>query len=927
MTDVVKQNLRVFRKYIEGILRPSYVLSYMNTWLPKDVIEHVLSKEEAGPTSAANFFLEHLLRLESEGWFQGFLDGLGAIGYTGLKEAIEKWDFSEIESLALHRELLKRVEVVFIRNIKPNEVLIHLDSCLLLREREEIQQLTQNKGNIAGAVKLVECLQRSDKKSWPKNLLLALEECNYINLVDLWKPESDGDKVECAKSEEEENGFTGAVTIQYHYTEDVEMEDCSENACLTPDTVNVLAFDNLKLRKYQLELAESAFQGKNTIVCAPTGCGKTRVALAISEHHLKNAPEGVKRKIVFMATKVPVYEQQYGLFKEHFENLGYSVVGFCGEKGMDVPVGMYMEQNNIIVLTPQILVNVLEDATVPSLSMFSMLIFDECHNTVKNHPYNVLMRNYIDAKLNSSQTAPLPQIVGLTASVGVGNSRSVQQAVDHICHLCASLDVNVISTVRENKEELERYVYVPEKSFRLVEKRSADPFKENISIIMLDIEQLAKKLYPIDTLSNIQSRGYGTQKYEQWITVVQQKCRTLEMEDKEKESQICRMLFTYTEQLRKYNDALLINEDARTKDALEYLQKFFADVQDGGFDETEQQLAHKFEDMVPQLLAIAEDESNENPKLVELKFIIEEEYRNNQETRTLLFVQTRSLVDALKKWIEETPTLRFLKPDILIGRGRRENITGMTLPSQKDVLQSFKNNSESKILIATSVADEGIDIAQCNLVLLYEYVGNVIKMIQVRGRGRAKGSKCILVTSKSEQVEKEKMNMLHEKIMDNAIELLQKDNQAYLTSKVMNLQKEEKRLREFKRVIERKKTKKGGSRRLVCGKCKTFACKAEDIKTIKNSHHVVMNDSFEERYATQPHKKPRSFDGIMKKNKLFCKECGYDWGITASYLTIENLPVIKIESFVVINDETPAQQQQHFKSWKDVDFEMEEFGL
>ena len=58
----------------------------------------------------------------------------------------------------------------------------------------------------------------------------------------------------------------------------------------------------------------------------------------------------------------------------------------------------------------------------------------------------------------------------------------------------------------------------------------------------------------------------------------------------------------------------------------------------------------------------------------------------------------------------------------------------MTLPVQKCVLDAFRTDGDNKILIATSVADEGIDIAQCNLVLLYEYVGNVIKMIQTRGK-------------------------------------------------------------------------------------------------------------------------------------------------------------------------------------------------
>lgn len=58
---------------------------------------------------------------------------------------------------------------------------------------------------------------------------------------------------------------------------------------------------------------------------------------------------------------------------------------------------------------------------------------------------------------------------------------------------------------------------------------------------------------------------------------------------------------------------------------------------------------------------------------------------------------------------------------------------GMTLPMQKGVLDAFKTDKDSRLLIATSVADEGIDISECNLVVLYEYFGNVTKMIQVRG--------------------------------------------------------------------------------------------------------------------------------------------------------------------------------------------------
>ena len=49
---------------------------------------------------------------------------------------------------------------------------------------------------------------------------------------------------------------------------------------------------SMQLRGYQLELAERAVKGENTIVCAPTGSGKTWVALHIAEKHLQTFPNG-----------------------------------------------------------------------------------------------------------------------------------------------------------------------------------------------------------------------------------------------------------------------------------------------------------------------------------------------------------------------------------------------------------------------------------------------------------------------------------------------------------------------------------------------------------------------------------------------------------------------------------------------------------
>ncbi|XP_072260517.1 antiviral innate immune response receptor RIG-I [Pyxicephalus adspersus] len=932
MGTEVKESLRLYSNYIVNIIRPSYILGYMSTWMSESIIEQIKAEEARGPTAAAKLFIEKLLDLEAEGWYQGFIDCLKAAEYSGLSKALADTDFRHIQRLEEPKKRLDIIRQTVTCNINPRDLAPELGVCLIRREVEEIIQETELRGPTAGAEKLIDCLLRSDKEEWPKVFTLVLERFDCNQVLEVWK--GDTESYNGKKVSTDEPGESASPLMMIQFSEEpvlenqclsapVELEQDNGNTIEPPKTIKYtpVPIKSMKLRKYQGELAEPAYRGNNTIICAPTGCGKTFVALSICDHHLKSMPANRKGKIVFMATKVPVYEQQKNIFFQYFEDTSYSVVGFCGDEADDVPIGMIIEQSDIIVLTPQILVNCLNNGLVPSLSIFTLLIFDECHNTIGNHPYNVLMFKYLDQKLDSPGQK-LPQIIGLTASVGTGKSRCAADAVHYISKLCAGMDIECISTVKDNLEELQKVVYKPEKFIRLTNCRVNDPFAEIMSEIMVETEEMAKSVYPyLETLSDIQNRDFGTQKYESWIIGIQKKCRLLQLEDKLEESHLCSALFTYTEHLRKFNDALIINEDARTKDALDYLQSFFNNIKNGTFTEIEQKLAKKFEVKLPKLMEVAKD--NENPKLDELQFILSESYHENPETRTLLFVKTRALVAALKKWIEETPSLSFLKPEMLIGRNKTHDNLGMSLPNQKGALDTFKNKRDSKLLIATSVADEGIDIPACNLVLLYEYVGNVTKMIQVRGRGRAKESKCYLVTSKNEQAEKEEINLLHEILMNDAVAELQKRDKTEFIKQNLQTQREEKRLRDYKKNFKGR-VLSDENKRLLCGRCKTFACDTDNIRIINESHHTVIDKSFKDRYFTKPHAKSKSFNGYLKLHKIFCKnaKCGEDWGISGNYLSFQNIPLIKIDKFVV---ESADGSQEYFNKWVKVNFRMKDF--
>ncbi|RXN08417.1 putative ATP-dependent RNA helicase DDX58 [Labeo rohita] len=886
MYELEKENLRRFSAYITKFLRPSVIKNFMTTYLEKEMVESILSTEEKSVTIAAQMLLDKMCYLEEVGWFQAFLDILLASEYTGLHNAIKDWNFQELEDLNKHRTYLERIEPSIVKHMKPSELLAHMSDCLRLRECEEIKAEESRRGPIAASEKLVASLLRSDRPNWFKLLKIALESCELDEALELLEMNGGG-------KAEKASGWDGEpeammTTVCFAFREEAETEDMLMSSNDTAVTEKPGGFrgepersGERKLREYQKELTAAAVQGQNTIICAPTGCGKTIVALAICEYHLKQFPK--RAKIVFLATK----------------------------------------NYDIVVMTAQILVNALQSAEVPSLDILSLILFDECHNTTGKHPYNNIMTHYLDRKFSTS-THSLPQIVGLTASVGIGSFKNRLEAENNILQLCANLDTRVITTVTEHKDELKSYVHTPEKEFFDVRERPSDPFIRIIKNIMSNIEQLVQKTYNIESLSNIQNREYGSQKYEQWIVSVQKSCKVLQMKDADEERRICRQLYNYTEHLRKYNDALIINEDARTKDALDYLDAFFDQVRNAGYDETERKLTALYDCQRPQLQRLA-TEGEQNPKLDELRFILEEEYQNNEQTRTVMFVKTRALADAMKKWIDETDSLKFLKPGVLIGKRRKSNLTGsgMTLNNKKGILDSFKSSDQSKMLIATSVADEGIDIPQCNLVLMYEYVGNVVKMVQVRGRGRAEGSRCFLISSSKERIEKERINMFKEKIVEEAIIHLQ-SNPTSLSNKVDVLQKDDKTRRDHISASP-EKPKTQGSYELLCSKCKRFACMSDNIRVVQSSHHIVLDRSMFQRCTTAPHKNPKAFCGFNKKEKMLCAECKHDWGLVASYTTIQDLPLLKIESFVVQNCVT--RKQEYFRKWRDVTFAIREFDM
>lgn len=361
----------------------------------------------------------------------------------------------------------------------------------------------------------------------------------------------------------------------------------------------------LKLRAYQEELAEPAMQGRNVLVCAPTGSGKTCVAIRIAEDHLRRRQvENPSRqpKVAFLVTTQNLVEQQKSRFEEFTDLRVTGLVG--GEQNLEqrVPLRYILKSYDVFVMTAAILFNSLrsplkvqdpnnlDDADkLDSIGAFSLIVFDECHHCDKEHVYNRIMREYyLPVKLNGSAGVELPQIVGLTASPGTSQASNLLQAANHLLSICARLDVSCFRTVSDPKslDELGKVVAPPSVDILHCPMRSPDSFAEVVVVLMKDLLSAFGKLVEsnrseilkaftdsLTDLAKLQAPALSVQSVATpvWASYLGTAetligCLGTSLD------QVRRNLLFCVQMLKLYNSALRVNKMARHLDALIYLR-------------------------------------------------------------------------------------------------------------------------------------------------------------------------------------------------------------------------------------------------------------------------------------------------------------------------------------------------------------------
>ena len=635
-------------------------------------------------------------------------------------------------------------------------------------------------------------------------------------------------------------------------------------------------------------MAAPGIEGKNYIVVAPTNSGKTLVAALIIANHLEKIPQ--KPRVVVVVKTRPLADQQRERLAEYIPRAHVQCITGnrdLQEREKQLHVKDALLCSDVVVCTAGKLKDELNRGMI-SLEDFSLMVIDECHNAEKSSNYAQIMYTYLEKKAKGSR---LPQVVGLTATPGVGKNPGLNQtkAVDNLIMLCAHMDAsNGIQTVQQHVTELNRFIRKPDYHQEVVDQN------ENRQAF---IQRVEKDMKECEKFLNFNTSGKlprWSQKYEY---AVKEARKPLE----ENENPYDRDNISTIRLLEHYSQTLICYMELPLEHAMVSLEKYDDLTSSDKLSDHEKHLLKSYTKLKFDLKSL---DLCENPILEKMEERLMYTFRRKPESEGIVFVRTREQAEAISGWIEDSKFAERLhiRPRMLLGHKQGDEGPSMSDEEQKIVVEAF-HSGEYNLLVATSVAEEGLDVKRCNLVMRL-HISSAKSKAQVQGRARAEDSEIVTIISNDPRtlyrdMLNDELLLLMEKLIQNNFlpprELVQ-EKVALIQAEIRESLRKQRELQEM-----RTSTHPAQNVELKCKKCKRFACRGSDIYVIDNTnHHVVPGDVL--HYELIEHTDPGIVKGcgsmIIEKNfKVHCTECNTSWGILGTWPSKKEFPILKCDSF------------------------------
>lgn len=462
-------------------------------------------------------------------------------------------------------------------------------------------------------------------------------------------------------------------------------------------------------REYQVELFERA-KVRNTIVVLDTGAGKTLIAALLMRHILNQELEdravGKPKKVAFfIAEKVALCDQQHRVLSHNIE---FSIGKLHGDSpGMTSSSDFWDGQVNehmAIVCTAQLLLDGLNHGFI-TMRGINLLIFDEAHHAKKNHAFARIIQTYYRGEPDQSQR---PRIFGMTASPADGQIRDMKDA-------CGELEAMLDSRIATVSDEVLRKSLEQKRLVESVEtfKCLLDPEEAQTVLWTRIYDQVSSNAYfrPSLDFSNWAASHLGPWCADRFWSLLLTDAEVAKLTAKTEQE------FGHTATQRGVSSDDAISAIITVKDLVNNLH------------------------MAP----ITRHSGLLSSKVERLWDILDGEFRQSPTKRCIVFVEKQYTAFMLANLMQQ-PSMRIpgLNASYMVGSGTSSIGASMSLREQVTTLRGFREG-DINCLFATPVAEEGIDIPSCDLVIRFDLYNSVIQYIQSRGRARRLDSKYISI--------------------------------------------------------------------------------------------------------------------------------------------------------------------------------------
>jgi len=513
-------------------------------------------------------------------------------------------------------------------------------------------------------------------------------------------------------------------------------EGLVEHPLLRPCVIRALPF--------QIELARTGLD-EDLLVVLPTGLGKTVIAALVAAELLRRE-EG---KVLVLAPTRPLVQQHAESFRQWLVPL--RTARFTGTVRRPIRDGSWADAD-IVFATPEIVQNDLAAGRY-DLREVALVVFDEAHHAVGKYVYVPIAERYrLERPVGG-------RILGLTASPG-GKDERIEEVVAH-------LGVSRIEARSREDPGVAEYVHPIDVDYEWVE---LPPVAQRIRAAL---EEAAR-----ESARKLQKMGYLRKKPIASISV--KDLIALRAEIFARPGPMVRRFGPLFHQLvlLHLHHAQERLETQGLAPFVQYLERVGAKPKPSRGDLAFLKLPQVVRSRQEAAEYLRTSKESSHPKLDALVTLVREvlDKADGRKVRILVFAQYRDTIQSIQEMLER----QGWRVGRFVGQATRDpEDKGMNQKEQAHILAGFRAGS-FPVMVASSVAEEGLDVPDVDLVVFFESVPSEIRAIQRRGRtGRSSlGRVVVLLTRETRDVQYQAAEVRRERAMRRIVRRLSAQGRA-----------------------------------------------------------------------------------------------------------------------------------------------------